>query len=202
MTGVRVCPPRCSAPTSGRANGCSTPSSSTTATVDFEYKPEELGAPGDQDFRGRFKAYEGLFFVSYGLADNLAFEMEIATISASLDKSPADTSTLPARYAESGLGDVEGQFRWRWRRETATRPEIYGYTEFVVPHDKDKPLIGTPAVEMSFGTGLVRGFRWGTMTARAAVEYNGGSSSTVDIGEYGIEYLKRLSTAWRVYPGH
>jgi len=167
----------------------------------FEYKPEDLGVVGDRDFRGRFRAHEALFFIGYGLTENLAFEMEIAAIRASLDKSPADASALPARLMESGLGDVEGQLRWRWRRETSNRPEIFSYTEVVIPHSGDKPLIGTPDLELKFGTGLVRGFPWGTLTTRAAVEYAAGSTSPFDIGEYAVEYLRRLSPSWRVYLG-
>ncbi len=133
--------------------------------------------------------------------DNLAFEMEVATIRASLDKAATDGSALPTRLTESGLGDVEGQLRWRWRRETASRPEIFSYTEVVFPHAEDKPLTGTPDVELKFGTGIVRGFSWGTITARAAIEYAAGSTSQFDVGEYAVEYLKRLTPAWRLYLG-
>lgn len=152
-------------------------------------------------FAGRFRAREALFFVGYGLTENLAFEIEAAAIHASLDKSPTDASAMPARLTESGLGDVEGQLRWRWRKETAARPEVFSYTEVVIPHHGDQALIGTKDVELKFGTGLVRGFAWGTLTARAAVEYAAGSSSKFDIGEYAVEYLRRLSPAWRVYLG-
>jgi hypothetical protein len=165
----------------------------------FEYKPEELGAAGDVDFRGRYRAHEGLIFVGYGVTDNIAVEFETAVITAWFNKSPADTSTLPPEIKESGLGDVEGQIRWRWRPETELRPEWFSYTELVVPHAKDKPLIGTPGVEVKFGTGLIRGFDWGTLTARAALEYAHASPSPWDLGEYAVEYLKRLSPKWRVY---
>jgi hypothetical protein len=168
---------------------------------DFEYKPEELGAPGDVDYRGRYHANEGLIFVGFGVSENIAVEFEAAVISASFRKSPADSSALPAEIKESGLGDVEGQIRWRWRKETDRRPELFSYAEFVVPHAKDKVLIGTPGVELKFGAGLIRGFGWGTLTARAAVEYSEASSSPWDLGEYGVEYLKRLSPRWRMYVG-
>jgi hypothetical protein len=168
---------------------------------DFEYKPEELGAPGDVDYRGRYHASEGLFFVGYGVSENIAIEFEAAVISASFHKSPADTSALPSEIRESGLGDVEGQIRWRWRKETERRPELFSYAEFVLPHAKDKVLIGTPGVELKFGAGLTRGFGWGTLTARAAVEYSEASSSPWDLGEYAVEYLKRLSPRWRLYIG-
>ena len=51
---------------------------------DFEDTPSELGAIGEEDYRGRYRANEGLFFVTYGLSDMLAVEFEVAVISASL----------------------------------------------------------------------------------------------------------------------
>lgn len=60
-------------------------------------------------------------------------------------------------------------------------------------------LIGTPGWELKFGTGLTRGFRWGTLTARASVEYDEASDSPFDLGEYAFEYLKRVSPSWRLY---
>ena len=167
----------------------------------FEYTPSELGVAGEDDYRGRYRANEGLVFVSYGFTDNLAVEFEAAVISASLDKSPDDPSALPLRIEESGLGDIEGQIRWRWNRETDRRPEIFSYGEVVVPHNRDQVLIGTPGWELKYGMGVIRGFRWGTMTARAAVEYDEASTSHFDLGEYAIEYLRRISPRWRVYAG-
>src|SRR5574341_1795534 len=41
---------------------------------DFEYKPAELGYGLDRDFRGRYRASEGLIFLAYGLSDRLAIE--------------------------------------------------------------------------------------------------------------------------------
>lgn len=168
---------------------------------DFEYKPEELGATGDVDYRGRFRAREGLLLLAYGLTERVAVEFEIAGISATLDKAPGDPSALPSRLHASGLGDVEGQVRWRWNRESATRAEVFSFAEFVVPHAKDKPLIGTPGMEVKFGTGLVRGFSWGTILARASVEYEGGSSSQFDSGEYAVEFVRRLNQRFRIYAG-
>src|SRR5262249_57642685 len=139
--------------------------------ANVEYKPEELGASGDQDYRGRYHANELLFFVGYGLSRNLAIEFETAVINARLTNSPAATSPPPHPLKQSGLGDVEGQIRWRWRTETTRRPELFSYAEYVVPHAEDKPLTGTPGVELKFGTGVTRGFSWGTLTARAALEY-------------------------------
>jgi hypothetical protein len=167
----------------------------------FEYKPEELGHAGDRDQRGRYRASEALVFVAYGLTDDLAVELEGAVIRASLEKAAADASALPARVSESGVGDIEGQLRWRWKRETASGPEAFSYFEAVTPRNRDKPLIGTPGWELKVGTGVSRGFGWGTVTARAAIEYAEASSSHVDLGEYAVEYLKRLSPRWRVYAG-
>jgi hypothetical protein len=168
---------------------------------DFEYAPSELGAVGDEDYRGRYRAHEGLIFVAYGLTDDFAFEIEVAVIDATLEKAANDPSGLPASVQESGLGDIEGQLRWRWRRETDRRPEVFSYAEVVLPHADDKPLTGTPGWELKFGAGVVRGFGWGTLSARAAIDYEEASTSHFDLGEYAVEYLRRLSPAWRVYAG-
>jgi hypothetical protein len=168
----------------------------------FEYKPEEFGFAGNNtDFRGRYRAREALLFVAYGVTENLAVEFEASVIKATFDKSPLDRSALPARIEESGLGDVEGQIRYRWLKENEHRPEVFSYFEFVVPHHKRKKLIGTPAVELKFGTGVTRGFDWGTMTFRGSVAYDGSSTSKFDIGEFAVEYLKRLSPKWQLYVG-
>lgn len=87
---------------------------------DAEYSPEELGYGLDQDFRGRYRASEGLLFLGYGISRRLAVEFEAAVISASQTKSADDPSSMPSRIEESGLGDVEGQLRWRWKGETAS----------------------------------------------------------------------------------
>jgi hypothetical protein len=168
---------------------------------DFEYKPSEFGYPGEEDLRGRYRASEGLLFLGYGLTDDLAIEIEAAVIDATLEKSPEDLSGMPAKIEESGLGDVEAQLRWRWARENERRPEFFSYFETVFPHSKEKLLIGTPGWEMKLGTGLAKGFRWGTLTARVAVDYEEASSSHFDLGEYAVEYLKRLSPRWRLYVG-
>jgi len=78
---------------------------------DFEYKPEELGYPGELDYLGRYRASEGLLFLAYGLRENVAIEVEAAVISASFEKAADDPSGVPSRLAESGLGDIEGQIR-------------------------------------------------------------------------------------------
>jgi len=162
-----------------------------------EYKPSELGYLTEQDYRSRFKSHEGLIFLSYGITDRLAIEMEAAVIStATLYKSPQDNSTMPAKLSESGLGDVEGQLRWRWMNETNRRPELFSYFETVLPLQKDKKLIGTQDWEFTLGSGITKGFEWGTMTFRAAIEYNAGEKK-FDPGEIALEYLKRVSKLFR-----
>jgi hypothetical protein len=165
-----------------------------------EYSPQELGYGLDQDFRGRYRAIEGLIFLGYGISDRLAIELEAAWISARLDTSPQDPTAVPDRIEESGLGDVEGQIRFRWRSETASAPEIFSYFETVLPLQRDRRLIGTADWEFKFGTGIVRGFSWGTTTLRAAVEYNT-ADRKMELGEFALEYLKRISPQLRAYLG-
>ncbi len=167
---------------------------------DMEYKPAEFGFGLDEDFRGRFRASEGLVFVSYGVTDWLAVELEAAVIKASLYKSPRDPSAMPMKLTESGLGDRQIQFDVRVLKENDHRPEVFSYFEVVFPSNKTKPLIGTSDYEFKFGTGLIRGFKWGTLTTRAALEYSK-AESKLDPGEWAVEYLKRASSAWRVYLG-
>ena len=167
---------------------------------DAEYSPEELGYGLDEDFRGSYRGLEGLIFLAYGVSDRLAVEFEAAVITARQDKAPDDPSAMPSRLEESGLGDVEGQLRWRWNRESESRPEVFSYFETVFPLQKDSKLIGTPGWEFKLGTGIARGFGWGTMTLRLAAEYDG-AESRLEAGEYAIEYLRRVSPGLRVFLG-
>ena len=167
------------------------------ADRNLEYKPSELGYGLNKDFRGRYRASEGLLFFGYGLTHDIVLELEGAVISAELRKSPSDTATVPARIRESGLGDVEGQIRWRFQRETETRPELFTYFGTVLPLQKSRKIIGTQDLEHFFGIGLVRGFRWGTLTVRTAGGYDHGTKQ-FDAGEYAIEWLRRLSPSWKV----
>jgi hypothetical protein len=165
----------------------------------FEYTPEELGFTGREDFRGRYRAAEGLLYFGYGVTDDIAVELEVAGIRASLEKSDLDPSGLPPNLEQSGLGDIDTHVLWRWLRETESRPEFYSFAKVAIPHRRTDGLIGTADWEVDIGTGFVRGFSWGTLTFRAAVEYAKGSESPFDVGEYAIEYLKRLSSKWRFY---
>ena len=166
---------------------------------DMEYAPNEFGYGLDEDFRGKYRASEGLIFIGYGITDWLAVEFEAAVITAKLETSPDDPTDIPDTIEESGLGDVEGQFRLRWLKENERRPEGFSYFEIVAPL-QDKPLIGTPDWEFKFGSGITKGFFWGTITLRTAVEYSL-EESKFEVGEYAVEYLKRISRAWGVYLG-
>ncbi|NII23833.1 hypothetical protein HB364_01990 [Pseudoflavitalea sp. X16] len=163
----------------------------------FEYKPAELGHSLEQDLRGRYRAHEGLIFIGYGISNRLAVELEAAVISATLYKSKADSSSMPAELKESGLGDVETQIRYRWANESLSRPEIFSYLEIVFPFQKNRKLIGTRDWEFKLGSGLIKGYRWGTVTLRAGIEYDA-EEKKAGLGEFAIEYMKRISKTIRV----
>lgn len=167
---------------------------------DYEYKPEEMGYGVDKDFFGKYRATEALIFIGYGISERLALEFEASVISATLEKSSEDPSALPNKIEESGLGDVEGQLRWRWREEDELRPELFSYFETVLPLQKDKLIIGTQDWEFKLGVGATKGFSFGTLTGRIALEHDR-SENTTELGEYAVEYLKKLSRRWRVYVG-
>jgi hypothetical protein len=168
--------------------------------ADAEYAPDELGGTQDIDFRGEYEASEYLLFLGYGISDRLMIELEGAYIRAELETSPDDTTGLPDEISEKGLGDVEGQLRWRWREETEGGPEVFSYFETVFPTQDKGSLIGTTDWEFKLGVGAVRGYSWGTMTARLAVEYDA-AEQAFEIGEMAVEYLRRLSSQWRFYGG-
>ncbi len=167
---------------------------------DAEYSPDELGYGLDVDFRARHRASEGLIFVGYGLPIGFSLELEVAVIKATQYKSSEDTTGMPEKLSESGLGDTQTQINWSWLRESKGRPELFSYLEVVYPLQKDKVLIGTSDWEFKLGTGVIRGFSFGQLTFRTAVEYDR-SEDKFEAGEIAIEYLKRVSPSWRVYLG-
>lgn len=167
---------------------------------DAEYSPAELGYDLDEDYRGKFRGSEGLIFLAYGLSDVLSIELEAAVMDATLEKSPDDPSSLPNEVSDSGIGDVQTQINWRWLRENERRPEMFSYCEVVFPTTEEHSLIGTSDWEFKVGTGITRGFGWGQMTVRGAIEYVVEEEKS-ELGEVAVEYLKRLSRKWRVYLG-
>jgi len=82
-------------------------------------------------------------------------EFEAAVIKASPETVDDDPSDTPDKIEESGTGDVEGQIRLRWTRETESRPEVFSYFEAVSPQQRERVLIGTPDWELKFGTGFI-----------------------------------------------
>lgn len=166
---------------------------------DAEYSPNELGFGLDEDFRAPSRGHEALIFLGWGVSERLALELEAAVYTSQWqERAPEDPTDTPQRIEESGLGDVEGQIRWRWTREGTGRPGVFSFFEYVLPLQKDRILIGTRYWEFKLGTGVVRGFGFGTLTLRVAAEYDG-EDGRVEAGEYGLEYLKRLSRAVRVF---
>jgi len=165
---------------------------------DYEYEPADLGYVGTQERFGKYRASEGLLFLGYGISDRWAVELEAAIITARLEKDPNDASAVPAVIEQSGLGDVEGQIRYRWRPETEGGAEVFSYLETVLPLQTEKLLIGTPEWEFKLGTGISRTWSFGTMTLRGAVAY---TESKIEIGEYAVEYVRGLSDLVRVYAG-
>jgi hypothetical protein len=168
-----------------------------TRDHDREYNPTRLGFGLDQDFRGHFRSTEVQIFAAYGVTDWLALEFEASRIRATFDKSPSDGSALPARVKESGLADIEGHLRLRVLRETDGRPEVFGFVEITAPSQRRTLFIGDKQWDVRPGLGVVRGFSWGTMTFRTNLEYNR-DDRHLDLGESSIEYLRRLSPAWRL----
>lgn len=160
-----------------------------------EYHPSELGFPGGEDFLGSLKTHELDLFLGYGLTDRIALELEAQLYTtAHFKKAPNDPSAVPPRIDESGVGEVESQLRYRWARETATRPELFSFLQVSYPLQKNKVLIGVSDWEGELGFGVIKGFSWGTLSARYSVAYE---EEGLQGGEYAIEYLKRLSPRWR-----
>ncbi|TAL35007.1 MAG: hypothetical protein EPN93_11175 [Spirochaetes bacterium] len=166
-----------------------------------EYAPEDFGYTGSKTYKAKSWAHEGLIYVAYGFTDWLMVEMEAAVISQRQYKSDRDISAMPDSIRESGIGDVEGQVRWRWFGETDVRPELFSYVETVGPTQKSGDvLIGTPDWEFKFGAGVIKGFGFGTLTLRASFEYLK-ETNKFESGEYAVEYLKKISNTVRVFLG-
>jgi hypothetical protein len=160
-----------------------------------EYHPSELGYVGDEDFLGKFESHEFDLFLSYAPTERLAFELEAQLYTtARLQKSSLDTSAVPARIDESGLGEIESQIRYRLGDETARRPELFTYLEIAYPFQRRKVLIGVSDWAGELGIGAIKGFSWGTLTARMGLAYD---EKNFKGGEFALEYLKRLSPRWR-----
>ncbi len=170
---------------------------------DEEYSPQELGYPrpgfvGEEEFFGEATQEELVLFLGYGISDALAFEFEAELYaSATFNKSPIDTSPVPARLEESGFAGAEAQLRWMWREETLERRALYSFFEVEFPFQDRKVLIGAQDVELAAGIGFIRGYSWGTLNGRVSITYDG-EEDKLELGEYALEYLKRLNDRWRL----
>jgi len=163
-----------------------------------EYSPVEFGFFDPADYYGKSIENEFLVFLGYGLTEDIAVELEAAYYThKTLQKDPDDLSGMPNSVTESGLGDVESQVRWRWKEETGSSPELFSFFEVVFPFQENKKIIGTQDWEFSLGFGAVKGLSWGTLTGRVSAVYTT-ESDEFESGEYGVEYLKRISDTWRV----
>src|SRR2546422_7609155 len=169
-----------------------------TRNRDAEYKPSELGFRSDREFRTKKEEHEFLIFASYGFTDSLMVELESAVYThASQSRASDDTSGMPRTFSESGVGDTEGQIRYRWFEETEVRPELLSYFGVVFPLQRNKRLIGTRDWEFNAGVNITKGFPFGTFMVKVGAFYSTGDGK-LELGEYGIEYVKRLSDKWRL----
>jgi hypothetical protein len=168
-----------------------------TKASHFEYKPDELGYAGSNDFFGKEAEQEGLIYFAYGFSDRLMAEFESSLYThAIFRKAPDDPSAVPNHLSETGLGDTEGQIRYRFLPETETRPELLGFFELVLPLQKGRKLIGTQHWELAPGLNITKGFRFGTLSLKLSSSYTS-DERNIQFGEYALEYVKRLSPAWR-----
>ena len=173
------------------------PSVAYTRDHNLEYNPLDWGYGTQVDLRGTFHSSQAELLLAYGVTDWLAVELEGSYVSAHFQRSPSDTGATPARIHDTGLADFAGQVRVRFSQERGRRPEIWGAVEVIPASQRTKVLIGDKLTDVKGEIGLTRGYRFGTMTLRTTVEYNHGDHHW-DLGETSLEYLRRLSPAWRL----
>jgi hypothetical protein len=169
-----------------------------TKSSHFEYKPSELGFNGEKDYLGKEAEQEALVYFAYGFSDRFMAEFESAIYMREvLRKASDDTSSMPNHLRESGVGDTEGQLRYRFLPETDSRPEIIALFELVLPLQKSRTLIGTQHWELAPGLNITKGFPFGTLSVKLTLSYTT-EEHKATFGEYALEYLKRVSDDWRV----
>jgi len=165
---------------------------------DEEYEPSEFGIPDNTEYFAETTENEFLIFFGYGLTEDIILEFEAAVYtSKEFNRDPDDLTGTPDKIEESGLGDVEGQVRWRWNHETETKPEYFSYFEYVLPLQEDDLIIGTQDWEFVLGFGAIKGLSWGNLTGRTSIAWDGGEKK-VALSEYAVEYRKRMSSSWSV----
>jgi hypothetical protein len=74
---------------------------------------------------------------------------------------------------------------------------MYSYFEVELPFQDKKVLIGAQDFEFAVGSGFIRHYSWGTLNGRMSLAYDG-EESKIELGEYAIEYLKRVNDRWRL----
>ena len=165
---------------------------------DEEYEPNEFGIPDNTEYYAETTENEFLIYFGYGLTEDVILEFEAAVYtSKEFNRDPDDLSGTPDKIEESGLGDVEGQVRWRWNRETESKPEYFSFFEYVLPLQEDDLIIGTQDWEFVFGFGAIKGLSWGNLTGRLSIAWDG-DEKKVAFSEYALEYLNRMSPTWSV----
>jgi hypothetical protein len=167
----------------------------------FEYSPNDFDVASGEDFQGNLRTSEEVVFLGYGLGDAFALGLEVAAARATFHRDEEDATGTPASVRESGLGDVQAELTWRFQRETERRPELYLFAEVALPHDRSKPLTGTPDWLAHVGVGLAREFSTGSLLSRISAEYDLASESPLDFGEWSLEWLHRFSSSWRLSAG-
>jgi hypothetical protein len=169
----------------------------------YQYSASELGAvvQPDPDYLGELEFSGGDLYLGYGLTESLALGFQASSGRATFRTAADDVSPLPAEIRETGLGELRTELTWRFLEERGRRPELFLFAAVAVPHDSDKVLLGTPDWRLLPGIGLFRAFSWGTLAARGALEYDAGSESEADFGEWSLEAQRRTSRAWWVSAG-
>ena len=93
-----------------------------------DYNGEDLGtSDDDEDFVGKLDIHQALFWVSYGITDDVAIELEPVLYEKHiLYRASNDTSSgIPDHVDESKTFlSLEGRVIWRALREPATRQEL------------------------------------------------------------------------------
>ena len=170
-----------------------------TKYKNYEYSPKDFKVSNsDREFFGKATIHEALIFLAYGFTDSLALEFESAAYTrADFTKDPTDNTAVPSRLRESGLGDTEINLRYRYIKETATRPEVTFFFKAGFPFQKKKLLIGTQGWEFSPGVVLTKGFgSFGTMALRLSTNYSREERKN-EFSEYAVDYIKQLNQSWR-----
>jgi hypothetical protein len=163
------------------------------------YTGEDLGFEGDEEYVGQSTEHQAIMLLAWGVTPDLAIEFEAAFYQrATLERDPDDDTTgMPDRFSESRYGALEAQLHWRIATETEHRPEFFANLEVGPPDAGDMVLLGNSDWEAEAGLGAIKALPWGTMAVRASVAYDAGDGE-IEMGEYAIEYCRRLTPSCRI----